>query len=329
MDIKTVNSDLINFFAVAVVFLIGVAISFKIFCKKFKFNSKNIELYGLLLKSGNDTAVALAEYVGGSVEKFADLMNAKAKELHLDNTNFVTPHGLDDDNHYTSAYELSLLTDYALCNQTFSNFVGTKSYTVTINGISKTINNTNELLGNLNGVYGVKTGFTNGANRCLVTSCKRNNFDIICVVLGADTKKIRTQDSIKLIEYAYRTYEMIDLKELVNSNFKDWQKENLSKININKSVSTDSLKLGIKDFNFKYYPIKKQCKNNSTTITFNYNLQAPLVENSCIGSLNINIDEDTVLKFDIVNTINVEKKNIFIYLQDFLLNYFKYLTTAF
>ena len=140
-------------------------------------------LYGLMLKSGNDAAVALAEYVGGGVEEFAKLMNKNAENMGLSNTNFVTPHGLDDEDHYTTAYELALITDYALKNEVFAEIVKTKTASITVNGQSRTINNTNELLGNLNGVYGVKTGFTNGAGRCLVTAVKRGNLDIICVVL--------------------------------------------------------------------------------------------------------------------------------------------------
>ena len=97
-----------------------------------------------MLCSGNDAAVALAEHVSGNVENFATLMNNKAKEIGLENTNFETPHGLDSDNHYTTAYELALLANYALQNDIFSKIVGTKSYTVTINGSPKTINNTNE-----------------------------------------------------------------------------------------------------------------------------------------------------------------------------------------
>ena len=156
-------------------------------------------LYGLMLRSGNDAAVALAEYASGDIKEFAKLMNKKAIELNLVNTHFETPHGLDSDEHYTTAYELALLSNYALNNKIFAQIVGTKEYTITINGYPKQLSNTNELLGNLNGVYGIKTGFTNGANRCLVTACKRNNMDIICVVLGADTKKFRTQDSLSLI----------------------------------------------------------------------------------------------------------------------------------
>ena len=163
-------------------------------------------LYGLMLRSGNDAAVALAEYASGDIKEFAKLMNKKAIELNLVNTHFETPHGLDSDEHYTTAYELALLSNYALNNKIFAQIVGTKEYTITINGYPKQLSNTNELLGNLNGVYGIKTGFTNGANRCLVTACKRNNMDIICVVLGADTKKFRTQDSIKLINYIFENF---------------------------------------------------------------------------------------------------------------------------
>ena len=172
-------------------------------------------LYGLMLCSGNDAAVALAEHVSGSLPAFATLMNNKCKFLGLTSTNFVTPHGLDNDEHYTTAYELAIITNYALQNTTFCKYVGTKNYTVSINGNAKNLSNTNELLGNLNGVYGVKTGFTNGANRCLVTAVKRGNMDLICIVLGADTKKFRTQDSIKLIEYAFKNFEMINIKEKI------------------------------------------------------------------------------------------------------------------
>ena len=141
----------------------------------------------------------MAEFVGGNVENFANMMNEKANELDLKNTHFVTPHGLDETEHYTTAYELAKITNYALKNKKFSQIVNTKTTTININGAPKTINNTNELLGNLNGVDGVKTGFTNNAGRCLVTSTSRNGHRIICVVLGADTKKIRTRRDRKSV----------------------------------------------------------------------------------------------------------------------------------
>ena len=262
-------------------------------------------LYGLLLKSGNDAAVALAETVGGSIEGFAEMMNIKAKELSLINTHFVTPHGLDNDGHYTTAYELALLTDYALNNKTFYNFVNTKNYTITINGTPKNINNTNELLGNLNGVYGVKTGFTNGANRCLVTACKRDNLDIICIVLGADTKKFRTQDSIKLIDYTFKNYTMVDIEQIVKRFFDEWKIKNLPNISIAKGVS-NTLELELQNFN--------------------YNLTAPIKDGTVLGEISLKIDDKNVLKYNIVNINNIRKKSIFNYFYEFTSNFFNYLT---
>ncbi|MDE5830852.1 MAG: hypothetical protein K2H53_04220 [Clostridia bacterium] len=99
---------------------------------------------------GNDAAITLAEHTAGSVEEFANLMNEKARELGLTDTHFVTPHGLDEENHYTTAYELAKITDYALGIRKFEEIVRTKSYTVNIDGNFKNISNTNELLGSLN-----------------------------------------------------------------------------------------------------------------------------------------------------------------------------------
>ena len=179
-------------------------------------------LYGLMLRSGNDCAISLAEHLSGTVENFSVLMNQKAKELGLNNTNFVTPHGLDDENHYTTAYELAILTDYALKNEQFRNIVSTKTHTISFNGGNRTISNTNELLGNLEGIYGVKTGFTFEAGRCLVSACKRDSLDIIVVVLGANTKSIRTKDSASLINYILNTYNYIDVSSTINDSFNQY-----------------------------------------------------------------------------------------------------------
>ena len=103
-------------------------------------------LYGLLLCSGNDAATQIAISVGGSIEGFAKMMNNKAEEMGLEHSHFVTPHGLDSSEHYTTAYELAVITDYALNIEKFAKTVSTKTYTVNINGNPKTINNSNELL---------------------------------------------------------------------------------------------------------------------------------------------------------------------------------------
>lgn len=211
-------------------------------------------LYGLLLCSGNDAAVALAEHISGSVEEFAKLMNEKAESLNLENSHFVTPHGLDEDEHYTTAYELAKITDYALNIDKFSQIVKTKSYSVNIDGNYKSLNNTNELLGYLNGVYGVKTGFTNGANRCLVTSVKRGDMDIIAVVLGADTKKDRSSDSIKVIEYVFENYKMVDFEYMLHEKFDNIVTN--ARFKVNKGI-TDELSIDLAENNVKLYPVNK------------------------------------------------------------------------
>lgn len=274
-------------------------------------------LYGLMLKSGNDAAVAIAETVGGSVEGFAELMNEKAKELKLENTHYVTPHGLDDPEHYTTAVELAKLADYALQNETFAKIVNTKNYTVTINGYPKSISNTNELLGYLEGVNGVKTGFTNNAGRCLVTSVNRNGFEIITVILQADTKKFRTADSIKLIEYIYKNYEPVNIKEIVNEQFKRWCLINTSRIQINKCKNSN-LELYIDNLDNDVIPIKKTDKDKIQIEVNNlFYFEAPLQQNTIIGTIKVNLDGKTVDVIEIKNKNTIQKKDILDYFKIF------------
>lgn len=278
-------------------------------------------LYGLMLCSGNDAAVALAEFAGGSIENFAVLMNNKAKELNLQNTHFVTPHGLDKDEHYTTAYELALLSNYALNNPTFLKIVGTKNYTITINGSPKNLKNTNELLGFLDGIYGIKTGFTNGANRCLVSACKRKNMDIICIVLGADTKKFRTQDSIKLIEYVFNNFEPVNIDKLVHMNFENWQKDNLNNFSFNKSQKYD-LKLKLSELKYKIYPInKKYIDKINIIINCQNDIESPKYKNDKIGTIDIYVNSSKLLTTDILLDCDIYKKNIYNYFHEFFSSY--------
>lgn len=274
-------------------------------------------LYGLMLRSGNDAAVALAEYAGEDINGFAELMNAKALELGLTNTHFETPHGLDSNEHYTTAYELAILSNYALNNPTFAKIVGTKNYTITIDGSPKALSNTNELLGNMEGVYGIKTGFTNGANRCLVTACKRNNIDIICVVLGADTKKFRTIDSIKLINYVFNNFVVYDLESFVNKNFENWKKDNLNTFIINKGLSQDVL-LNIENLYISKVPIRKDLINSfEMKVECQKYFKAPVKGNSSIGNIVISNSGKEIAKCNISIMNNIDKKNssyYFIYL---------------
>lgn len=292
-------------------------------------------LYGLLLKSGNDAAVALAEYCSGSISNFADMMNKKAFELGLHNTHFETPHGLDSNEHYTTAYELALLSNYAMQNKTFRTIVGTKTTTININNISRQISNTNELLGNFDGVYGIKTGFTNGANRCLVTACKRQNMDIICVVLGADTKKFRTQDSVKLLNYAFNNFESVSIENIVNSNFEKWKAENLSKIVINKADSSlinsklseknnnyNNLNLRIEEIENKIIPIRKDLVN-SIKINVNCPLyfEAPIEKDSNLGTIDVYIENKEIFEYSIYSNNEIKRKSWNDYFLDLIKKY--------
>lgn len=264
-------------------------------------------LYGLMLKSGNDAAVALAEHVGGSVKGFAELMNEKAIELGLTNTHFVTPHGLDDANHYTTALELAKLTDYAMDNETFAKIVGTKSTTIYINNQSRQINNTNELLGVLNGVVGVKTGFTNNAGRCLVTETKRNNMDIITIVLGADTKKDRTKDSVNLIEYTFSKYKMYNLEEQIIKEFNKWKNINEKRILIIKG-KTSNPKLALGAIEKTTIPI---CDNDKIEYSINAltEVEAPVEQWNVMGTLTVKLNGEILENIDIVNVNEVQKRD--------------------
>ena len=266
---------------------------------------------GLCFARGNDAAVQIAVSIADSVEEFANLMNQKAKELGLENSHFITPHGLDKEEHYTTAYELAIMADYALNIEKFSEVVRTRTYTVCIDGNYKTITNTNELLGYLNGVNGVKTGFTNGAGRCLVTSVERNGFNIITVVLGADTKKIRTQDSIKLIEYIYSNYELINFEELINKEYNSWLEINKNRINVYKGKSSN-VKIDLDDYKYKIYPVKKDSIKDIKVEADNVqtNFEAPVCKDTQIANLCVSIGELELMNIKILTIENIERRDI-------------------
>lgn len=273
-------------------------------------------LYGLMLKSGNDAAIQIAVSVGGSIDNFAELMNKKAKELNLTNTHFKTPHGLDNDEHYTTAYELAIIADYALNIEKFAEIVNTKSYEVTINGYKKMINNTNELLGYLDGVNGVKTGFTNNAGRCLVTSVNRNGFNIITVVLGADTKNIRTKDSIKIINYIYNNYEEINLEKDIQEKYKEWKKFSEDKIYIEKGKK-HQIDTYIEEQKLKKYPVLRSEKENIKIEidSINY-VEAPVKINEIVGILRVYVNGKRIENIKIKTKYSIEKKDIIWYLKE-------------
>lgn len=171
-------------------------------------------LFGLMLRSGNDSAAALAYEIAGSVEDFAKLMNETAKKAGAASSNFCNPHGLDQEGHYTTAYDLALITSYALQNETFREIVKTKNYVIPATNIRSVryLSNKNRLLGSLEGCIGVKTGYTSKAGRCLVSATERNGMRVVCVVLNCGPM---FEESVQLLNKAYADYEY---KEIIKTD---------------------------------------------------------------------------------------------------------------
>lgn len=161
-------------------------------------------LYGLMLASGNDAAVAIAEHIGGSVEGFVCMMNDKAARLGLVNTHFVTPNGLHDDEHYTTAYDLAIIAAEALRNDTFAEIVSSQYYTSEGGSITRYFKNKNKLLWNYEGANGVKTGYTMYAGKCLVFSAERDGMQVVGVTLNSSNI---FSDAKLLMDYAFANYE--------------------------------------------------------------------------------------------------------------------------
>lgn len=162
-------------------------------------------VYGLMLRSGNDAATAIAEHVGGSVEGFVFLMNQKAAEIGMTHTVFANPHGLDDhEEHYSTAYDMALLTRYTMMNPKFQEISGTKSYTLTReNGTHKWRNKNRLLTEKYEYCTGGKTGFTKRAGRTLITTASKDGKDLIAVTLNAPDD---WTDHISMYEYGFKTY---------------------------------------------------------------------------------------------------------------------------
>lgn len=175
-------------------------------------------LYSLMLESHNDTAVAIAEHVGGSVEGFAQMMNEKAKELGCTHTNFVTPNGLDSstEQHYTTARELATIASYAIKNKQFLEITNTPNWTFKelTKGTSYSVTNRDRFLYLYDGAIGIKTGFTNKAGYCFVGAVDKENRMFVSVVLASGwppNKNYKWSDTTKLMDYGTKNYELQEI----------------------------------------------------------------------------------------------------------------------
>lgn len=248
-------------------------------------------LYGLMLRSGNDSAVALSIACAGNVEAFVDMMNAKAKELNLVNTHFDNPHGLHSDTHYTSAYDLAVLSACAMQNEEFVKIVSSKSYVAEANEThdKQYFVNKNKMLSSYGGANGIKTGYTTASGRCLVSAAKRDGMQLVCVVLNC--------------------YDMWN----ACANYMDKAFAKYTPVNIARKgdVAAD-IQIGDKQYSLAF--------DNSLTVPFksgddiectgyfeiNENIQVPVAKGSVVGK--ILFYNDNRLLFS-VNIVNIEEIN--------------------
>ncbi len=257
----------------------------------------------LLIPSANDAANVLAEHISGSVDDFAVLMNEKAKEIGCLNTHFVNPNGVHNDEHTTTAYDLALMGRYAMQNSTFRSIIKKTRYSLpATNKYNKTdriFNTTNDLLRENNSTAkhnyyyeyatGIKTGYTTDAGSCIVASAKKDNMEVIAVVLGGGTTKDglseRNLDCITLFDYAFENYSMQTVQEKNNV---------LEEITVRGATSdTRKLNVLVKDDISILLSSEENAQNLEPEITYRDNLKAPISANEAIGKITYQVGDET------------------------------------
>ena len=228
-------------------------------------------LYALLLESANDAAVAIAVSVGGTVDNFVCMMNEKANSLCLENTHFTIPHGLDDDNHYTTAKELAVLAGYAINNPIFYDIVSTYKYVIPLGKDgSRVLVNHNRLLRTYDGAIGIKTGFTKKCGRCLVSCAEVDGVRRVAVTLNAPND---WNDHKEMLDLGFSTYENIKLADVGDYTI------TLDAINGNKSSFLCS---NLENFNVT---LKHGNNNISVSLEANRLVSAPVKQGDCVGKI--------------------------------------------
>lgn len=250
-------------------------------------------LKAVAVASGNDAAVALAEFVAGSHEEFVAKMNARAKELGMADTTFINCNGLDDPNHVTSAHDIALMSCELLKHPKILEY--TTVWMDTLRNGEFGLVNTNKLIRFYSGANGLKTGSTGAAGFCISASAKRENMQLIAVVMGAPTSKERFADASKLLDYGFSNYAISN--SLVTE-------EELSDIRVQKGTQ-NTLGIGMsQDFNML---LKKSDINKiEKKITLPDSVRAPIHENDKVGEVEFFIDGESIGKSDIVAKQNVD-----------------------
>lgn len=248
-------------------------------------------LYGLMLKSGNDSAIAISEGISGSVENFLKLMNENAIEMGLTNTHFESPHGLDSDNHYTSAYDLALLTSKAKEYKEFNQIVSSKLVDDKTMGFSRSYQNINKILYRIDGADGVKTGYTGNAGKCLVTSVNYKGHDIVIVVLNCVQRWSETEKIMNYIKEKYTYNEIAKSKAIL----KDITMQDGGKVSV---YSKEDI----------YVPMNKD-KSYLVKISTPKEIKYELSKNSSFGTLCVYENSKLITQYKLYSAIKEHSKN--------------------
>lgn len=253
-------------------------------------------LYGLMLVSGNDASVAIGERVGGSVEHFVDLMNFTAHRIGLKNTHFENTHGLDEEGHYTSAYDLARIAAYALENETFREIVSTQNKKITsAEGKDRYLCNKNKLLRTFDGAIGVKTGFTDDAGRCLVSAAERDGMRLVCVVLNCGPM---FEDCARILEEGFKNYKMYELTDFVSLP---------SSLPI-VSGEKDSALIGHNE-SFKYPLMESELEKISVNVNLASELAPVMDEGQRVGEFEIMFDNNLLFSGKVVTLEKVKARS--------------------
>lgn len=256
----------------------------------------------ITIRSANDAAVALAEYIAGSEEVFVKMMNEKAKELGMNNTNFMNASGLHHENHYTTAYDVALMSAELLKHEKIHDWltvymdemlVGKKKDKV------QSLVNTNRLIKEYEGTTGIKTGSTSQAGYCLSASAKRGNLHLIAVIMGSDTSKIRFEESKRLLDYGFANYDSVTIGRKGDS---------IGKVLVQKGTS-QYLEAVLERDAYLLLP-KGQSKEIAKEIVLPDYVNTPIKTGDVIGKLIIKIEGQEVDRVNLVAKNDVERATI-------------------
>ncbi len=257
---------------------------------------------GICIASGNDAAVAMAEKIGGTEEEFVKLMNKKAKELQLKNTNFTNACGLDSDNHYSSAHDMAIIGKELVKYDKILEYTGTyEDYLRKNTDKSFWLVNTNKLVRYYKGVDGLKTGYTEKAGFCITTTAKKDNMRLITVVMGEPSTKIRNAETTSMLDYGFNTYKIDTVassKKIIASKKVTNGIDKIANIVPKTDINILNTKLGTK-----------------RNVTYNLELStisAPIKKGDSIGKINVMENNKIIMTIDATTTKDINKANIFI-----------------